>query len=306
MPSGQKESADMTDTLPRNDRILHSQEPDVDSSKNERDDAGSTACQEAETGQESFFRQVNIEFLFHELKDPVSIIETGVRMLLDKKTATNPLSPSQERTLIRILRNVHKTRDMLNELLEVGRAESACFNCHAFDPIRLLHEKLLEVVEKNDPELYEEIRQEPDQQGCMAILGKRGIRLDIAPSARGVTMAQDELKFGQMVGNLLKNGLYYRRRQLLIHLSFQHERLSIAIRDDGPGIDPEHHEDIFMRYKQILAPAGVARSSHGLGLAVSRIMARSMGGDITIESELGFGALFKLVLPVSHPKTSNG
>ena len=135
----------------------------------------------------------------------------------------------------------------------------------------------------------------------IAMLSKSGIRIDIAPSAEGVAICQDQTKFAQIAGNIIKNGFYYRRRQLLIHLSFQRDQLSIAVRDDGPGIAPEHHEAIFDRYRQVMASAEVARSGHGLGLAVARILARSMGGDITIDSELGQGALFKFVLPNAPP-----
>lgn len=248
----------------------------------------------------SFFRQVNIEFLVHELKDPVSVIETGARLMLDKQSPSNPLSQLQERTLSRILRNAGKTREMLNELLEVGRAENDSFNCQTFDPIASLHKVLLEVIEKDAPDLFEEIKQTPEMPDRIAILSKSGIRIDIAPSAEGVAICQDQIKFTQIAGNIIKNGFYYRRRQLLIHLSFQRDQLSIAVRDDGPGIAPEHHEAIFDRYKQVMASAEVARSGHGLGLAVARILARSMGGEISIDSELGQGALFKFILPCAR------
>ncbi len=249
----------------------------------------------------SFFREVNIEFLVHELKDPVSIIETGVRMLMEKANPSAPLSRVQERTLARILRNAGKTREMLNELLEVGRAENECFSPQRFNPITSLQKALFEVVERDAPDLYEEIKQMPHMSDSISILSKHGIRVDIAPSAEGETILQDQTKFSQIIGNLIKNGLYYRRRQLLVHLSYQREQLSIAVRDDGPGIATEHHEEIFERYKQVMASAEVARSGHGLGLAVARILARSMGGDIIIDSELGQGALFKFVLPIAPP-----
>lgn len=251
----------------------------------------------------SFFRQVNIEFLVHELKDPVSIIETGARLLLEKQSPSHPLSSVQKRTVARILRGAGKTRQMLNELLEVGRAEINCFNKRHFDPVTTLYQALLEVVEKEDPDLFEEIQQISELKDCTDILSRRGIRIDIAPSAEGMAIDQDQTKFSQIVGNLIKNGFYYRRRILLIHLSYYRDQLSIAIRDDGPGISPNHHEEIFERYKQVMASAEVARSGHGLGLAVARILARSMGGDITIDSELGQGALFNFVLPV--PSTDN-
>jgi signal transduction histidine kinase len=106
------------------------------------------------------------------------------------------------------------------------------------------------------------------------------------------------LKFQQIVANLFKNAITYRRRLVLIQLACKHDAVTLAVRDDGSGIAPEHHEKIFERYKQVNPWPGVARHGHGLGLAVARILARAMGGDITLESQLGHGALFRLTLPL--------
>ena len=54
---------------------------------------------------DKFFRELQTEFLVHELKNPVSIIETGVRSLLEQREKNGPLSDRQERTLNRALRS---------------------------------------------------------------------------------------------------------------------------------------------------------------------------------------------------------
>jgi signal transduction histidine kinase len=72
----------------------------------------------------------------------------------------------------------------------------------------------------------------------------------------------------------------------------------VAVADDGPGIAPDHHELIFKRYTQVKECAMVERKGHGLGLAGSLIMARSLGGDIEVSSRKGEGATFRLMLPL--------
>jgi two-component system, OmpR family, sensor kinase len=252
-------------------------------------------------GADDFFRQVNVEFLVHELKDPASIIEAGAHMLIDKQSSETPLSQAQIRTLERILRNARRTRDMLSELLEVGRAQNVCFHCHAFDPLRAVKRVIFEAIEANDPELFDKMKQTPGEDEQFSFLVGRGIRLDVAASAENLTIEQDEIKFCQIVSNLIKNGLSYRRRFVLIHLTVQHDNLCLSVRDDGPGIADHHQEAIFQRYKQLAPCTGLARGGHGLGLAVARILARSLGGDIVVESELGLGALFRFNLPVVFP-----
>lgn len=254
---------------------------------------------------DDFFRQVNVEFLVHELKAPVSIIESGARLLLERQAPDAPLNALQQRTLERILRNTFKTRDMLSELLEVGRAQTACFNCCAFQPLPVLQQSIMTVIEAGDPALHDQMKDLARMEDRMAFLARHGIRLDFSPEAETKTMHQDQVKFTQIAGNLIQNSFQYRRRHLLIHAACRRNRFTVAVRDDGPGIAPAHHETIFQRYQQVFPDEGIARSGHGLGLAVARILARAMGGDIVVESELGQGALFHLHLPDTFPAENN-
>ena len=267
-----------------------------------QDVSSSNGKQHEESGQARFFREVNVEFLIHELKDPLSVIETNARMLLAKQDRHSRLSERQSRTLQRILRSSQKAHAMLGELLEVGRAEAACFNCRSFQPLAILYEVLLAVVETEAGDLLEIDQSAADPKAGLAHLSALGIRVDALPSAELLEIHQDEIKFRQIVGNLLKNAMKYRRHRVILHLASQHDRLTVAVRDDGPGIAPEHQEAIFERYKQVGPCPGLARDGHGLGLAVSRILARSMGGDIVVESQLGQGAVFRLVLPHRFPQ----
>lgn len=75
--------------------------------------------------------------------------------------------------------------------------------------------------------------------------------------------------------------------------------IRVAVRDAGPGVPAESQEKIFQPYEQII---GVSQGhGTGLGLALSRQLARMMGGDITIENTPGSGATFNLDLPVTIP-----
>ncbi|MBT8332423.1 MAG: hypothetical protein KJP06_08860, partial [Deltaproteobacteria bacterium] len=69
---------------------------------------------------EQFFKEIEIEFLVHELKDPIAIIETGLRTLLERQDKFGPLSKRQENTLKRTLRNSKKARELLHSMLEIG------------------------------------------------------------------------------------------------------------------------------------------------------------------------------------------
>ena len=100
-----------------------------------------------EKSPERFFREIEIEFLIHELKDPIAVIETGLRTVLEKKEKYGSLTPRQEKTLKRALRNSGKARDMLNGLLEIGRSEAGCFICCRFKPAVSAYNTILDALE---------------------------------------------------------------------------------------------------------------------------------------------------------------
>jgi len=248
---------------------------------------------------EQFFREIEIQFLIHELKDPISIVETGLRTLLEKKEKFGPLLPKQENTLKRTLRNTKKAREMLNNLLEIGRSESGCFICSHFQPAKSVYQAMKDSLEIMTGPLSEEIGKYEAEKDALELLTRNGIHFDISSRISNIEIFQDEVKFRQIVGNLLKNALHHRREKLEIKMDLEDDVVSLTVSDDGPGVEPDHHEMIFKRYAQVKECSIVPRKGHGLGLAGALILAQCLGGDIKIVSEQGQGAAFCLTLPVS-------
>jgi len=245
-----------------------------------------------------FFREIEVEFLIHELKDPVAIIETGVRTLLEKRDKYGTLSSRQEKTLKRVLRNSNKTRAMLNSLLEIGRSESGCFYCCNFQPAKTAYVILMDALGTIAGNICEQFRTCSEERDALELLSRQGIFLDIAPQVADTEMYQDETKFKHIAGNLIKNALHHRKDRVEIKVYIKKEHLIVDVTDDGPGIDPEHHQIIFQRYKQVNESLASPRRGHGLGLAGAIILARCLGGDIELKSKKGKGATFRLSLPV--------
>jgi CheY-like chemotaxis protein len=72
------------------------------------------------------------------------------------------------------------------------------------------------------------------------------------------------------------------------------------VQDTGIGIAPEHQEIIFEEFAQVHNRLQMRQKGTGLGLPLSRQLARMLGGDITVQSELGRGATFTLTLPLTY------
>jgi signal transduction histidine kinase len=126
-----------------------------------------------------------------------------------------------------------------------------------------------------------------------------GLTCTLAPSSGSCTVRADATRVRQILANLLGNAVKFTPAggMLEVGVDLAGEGVASAwVRDTGPGIAPEDQERIFLPYEQV---TGVARGfGAGLGLSLSRQLARLMGGELMVESEPGAGATFRLHLPL--------
>jgi two-component system, OmpR family, sensor kinase len=256
-------------------------------------------------GSDDFFRALDTQLLVHELKGPLILIEAATRTLIEQTARLGPLTKRQERTLKRILRGALRGRRLVNQLLEIGRAESAQFSLASFDVGEAVLKVLIESVETSDAELAARLSDASAGDAQLAVLAQAGITLKIAAGIDQVRVFQDPVKFDLIVGNLVQNGLHFRRESLDIVLDREGGDLIITVQDDGPGIPSKHHSAVFERYKRLPIHDGLERKGHGLGLAGALILARRLGGDISLESMPGQGATFRFRMPGEQGKTQS-
>jgi two-component system osmolarity sensor histidine kinase EnvZ len=88
--------------------------------------------------------------------------------------------------------------------------------------------------------------------------------------------------FNRLLSNVVGNAFRYAKN---IHVSATHTRgsLTMIIDDDGPGVPAESREDVFKPFMRLDAARNLDASGTGLGLSIARDIARSHGGDITLE-----------------------
>jgi signal transduction histidine kinase len=124
-------------------------------------------------------------------------------------------------------------------------------------------------------------------------------------------VATDPERVRQVLGNLLSNALKYTppggrvtvRAEVRPrgHDGAHAESVAIDVRDSGPGIPPDKHEEVFEEFSR-LAPD--AAPGAGLGLAIARRVARALGGDVTVASEPGRGSCFTLWVPAARRRSA--
>lgn len=133
-----------------------------------------------------------------------------------------------------------------------------------------------------------------------------GLRLTIDGCSGDLAVSADPDRLQQILLNLLTNAIKFTPEGgvITIHCEKDGERIRIAVRDTGIGIAPDHLQRIFSPFVQVDAePAAELHSAAargvGLGLAISRDLARAMGGDVTAASAPGAGSVFTIDLPAA-------
>ncbi|HSJ24309.1 MAG TPA: GAF domain-containing sensor histidine kinase [Longimicrobiales bacterium] len=141
-----------------------------------------------------------------------------------------------------------------------------------------------------------------DVEGVVAPLaaGKGVACSGCEPAAGGdLTVCADAGQLRQIIVNLVANAIKFCEDggRVEVTARARGDTVDIQVRDDGPGIAPEHLERIFEPFAQVDSGYTQTHGGTGLGLAISRELARGMGGELSVESEPGHGALFTLTLP---------
>ena len=87
-------------------------------------------------------------------------------------------------------------------------------------------------------------------------------------------------------------------KKIRLTLSREGDRIVLAVKDWGPGIDPEEHDRIFERFYRARAIRLKPIRGSGIGLALVQHIARAHGGDASVDSAVGRGSTFRIWLPI--------
>jgi PAS domain S-box-containing protein len=131
------------------------------------------------------------------------------------------------------------------------------------------------------------------------IARERGIEFRTVPCR--VTVHSDRQFLRRILQNFLSNALRYTKRgRVLLGCRRRGNFLSIQVLDTGPGIPSEHLEkDIYEEFRRFQPRDELGAKGMGLGLAIVQRMARALGHDIQVRSELGRGSTFSVEVPIS-------
>jgi PAS domain S-box-containing protein len=131
------------------------------------------------------------------------------------------------------------------------------------------------------------------------VAAERGVRFSIETPDAETTIESDPTKLRQILLNLLANALKFTDEgEVSLNASAQNGEIVFVVRDTGIGISREHQSRIFDPFWQVDQSSTRRAGGAGLGLSVTRKLARVLGGDVAVESHEGRGAAFFVRLPI--------
>lgn len=253
----------------------------------ERFEAAERAYRQDLSGANAFDRDRSefLAALSHELRTPLNAILGFTDILLSE--ADGPLSEEARENLTIVRTSGEHLRSLIDDILALSAIESG--------ELRLSRERADVAAIARD--VVAESRVTAAQKGLDLTLLAPG------PDYR-VEAYVDARRVRQILGNVIGNAIKFTPAgHVRVTLGEELDRIVFVVSDTGPGIARESLGRIFDEYQQS-GSAVARRSGTGLGLAITRRLVQMHGGSVRVESELGAGAQFYIVLPKRSARES--
>jgi signal transduction histidine kinase len=228
----------------------------------------------------SDYRGQLIDALSHQLQNPVAAITGNLELLFERIGPEDP----DERPLRAIERATGRIQSMIQDLLALAKVNN---------PDRPLHEV--------DVDLRALLRDVGDSVSAEAAAEDVKVRLDLPPGPMVVRGDPGELE--DLIGNLISNAIKYSDAGDSVTTSLRRvveagtTYVELVVRDEGIGIAEDDQARLFEEFFRSESVEARARPGTGLGLTVVDRVVRRHSGRIEVESELGEGTTFRVLLP---------
>ena len=210
----------------------------------------------------------------HDLRNPLTVIALNASLL------ARDADPERKSICEEIAAASRFMLDLINDLLDVSRIEARKHTIHiaSFDAVEVLRQKISSYVPFAN--------------------GKNQTVNIIGDGA--VAMTSDADKLRQIVGNLVANAIKYSNPGTTIEVVIREDAdaLHLEVRDQGIGIAADQIDSIFEPFVRLVESGTAGERSTGLGLAIVRQLVEALRGHIAVESTLGVGSTFRVVVPV--------
>ena len=217
-----------------------------------------------------------------DLRSPLKIMRGYANMV----GTVGDLNKQQTGYMSKIAEGVDSMSGLVKNLLDIGRIEAG---------VGLYLEKvqIIEIAEQ----VIDDFRNRADQ---------KDLKLSLESPQTPIPLVEaDRALLEQAIRNMMENAINFTNRAGKINLliSSQQDGVLLSLADDGVGVAPIDQPRIFERFFTVDQSSQASkRNSSGLGLAIVKSIAEQHGGKVWLESQLGSGSTFHLLIPYQQPK----
>ncbi len=213
----------------------------------------------------------------HDLKQPLSIM----RGYLDLMMMVGNFNDQTRNYAARMGRAIQNMRNLIDDLLDLARIESG---------VKLDFEAL--AIKSVLDECIEAVRPAAES---------KAMKLHLNAAESLPTLRADRSRLVQIFNNLIGNAVKYTQPEGDVHISADQrgDKIHISVQDNGMGISPEDQAHVFDRFYRVRRPETDSIEGTGLGLAIVKTLIEAHEGEIILESQLGSGSTFTVILPIA-------
>jgi signal transduction histidine kinase len=214
----------------------------------------------------------------HELRTPLNAIDGYAELM--EMGVHGPITELQRQDIVRIRKSQRHLLSLINGVLNFSRVEAGVAH------FELAAVPLVDVLGSCDTLMRQQMQH-------------RGLEFRVDMCSSELMVVADAEKLQQILLNLLTNASKFTPAggKVRMWCETHEDKVSITVSDTGRGIPPELVERIFEAFVQVDSRLTRTEEGVGLGLAISRDLARGMKGEISLASEVGKGSAFTVTIP---------
>lgn len=246
---------------------------------NERLAALRTIAEEAQKTKVAFVAKVS-----HEFRTPLNMIIGLVGLLVESPELYGETIPSAVLEDLRIVyRNCDHLSSLVDDVLALSQAEAGRLTVYRErTDLSEIVDRALAIVQP--------------------LVDKKGLSLEISIQDNLPLVYCDRTRIRQVILNLVSNAARFTEQgQIRVDVAQHDQNVIVSVMDTGPGIPPQETERIFEPFCQGADRLWRDKGGIGLGLTISKQLVELHGGQIWLDSKLGFGTTFSFKLPISPP-----
>lgn len=219
-----------------------------------------------------------LSLISHEFRTPLNVISSAIQAM--NYICSNELSDKAKKYLRMIRQNTFRQLRLVNNLLDITRVNAGRIKINKKNvDIVFLTKSIIESI--------------------YTYVALKSIDVTFVPLIEKKIIGIDDEKYERILLNLLSNATKFtpEGKPIIVTLSSINDKICIEVKDKGIGIPEDKANIIFERFGQVDSSLSRQAEGAGIGLSLVKKFVESLGGSISVKSELGKGSAFTILLP---------